>query len=348
MNTSTLKDVAEATGFSVGTISLVLRDKSDVSIPEKTRQTVKDAAKKIGYQPRSRQRFTKTIAVVTFEDLRSRFDNPNFAEIYAGAEDEMTKLGYHALIKRLNKEEPLAGQLEIISQGHVDGVLLLGQSTPELLEALHTLQVPVVYVNESDSLEWDSVMSDAQRAFELTFEILRNAGHRKILCLKTTYDLFRRTDAMDYIVRARSWAGMNEEDLIVLKTEGDSAEHGYQAMKQYLAEHPKLEFTAAFTGHYKPFGMVRALQESGYTVPGDVSVISIGGTIQRAKEFMPLSFIQYPLYQLGQEGVQRLIQRSQGLATSHCRIVLPVEYIDRGTVTAPRRSAATPQNGNPA
>ncbi|WP_309380810.1 LacI family DNA-binding transcriptional regulator [Cerasicoccus frondis] len=336
MSTSTLKDVAEATGLSVGTVSLVLRDKSDVSIPEKTRRTVKDAAKKIGYQPRNRQRSTKTLAIVTFEDLRSRFDNPNFAEIYAGAEDEMTKLGYHALIKRLHKDEPLAGQLEILSQGRVDGVLLLGQSKPELLEELHRLKIPVVYINESDSLEWDSVMSDVQKAFELTFETLRNAGHRKILCIKTAYNYFRRTDAMDYIFRARCWVGMDEGDLIVLKADGDSADDGYLAMKQYLAEHPRPEFTAAFTGHYKPYGMVRALRESGYSVPDDISVIAIGGIAEKDMEAMPLSTIRYPLYQLGQEGVLRLIQRCQGLVTNHCRIVLPVDYVDRGTVTTPR------------
>lgn len=48
-NRPTLKSIAELTGFSVSAVSAALNNSSE--IPEKTKELIRDAAKKIGYIP---------------------------------------------------------------------------------------------------------------------------------------------------------------------------------------------------------------------------------------------------------------------------------------------------------
>ncbi|MGB4135008.1 MAG: LacI family DNA-binding transcriptional regulator, partial [Microbacterium sp.] len=45
-----MRDVAEAAGVSRTTVSLVLTEKSDVRIPERTRELVREVARQLGYR----------------------------------------------------------------------------------------------------------------------------------------------------------------------------------------------------------------------------------------------------------------------------------------------------------
>jgi len=73
---TTIKDIAEETGFSITTISLVLNNKGD-SIPKVTRDIIKKTAKEMGYRPNQLavgliKKRTKTIGLI-ISDIRNVF-----------------------------------------------------------------------------------------------------------------------------------------------------------------------------------------------------------------------------------------------------------------------------------
>ena len=320
----------------MSTISMVLNDRRDISIPEKTRRAVKAVAKEMGYLPKTRSRLNKAIAVLTLEDLRTCFENPYFAEIFSSIETTMERMGFHAIIKRLRPDEPL-GEIEVLKRSKIDGVLVLGSPPAACFEELKKTGLPVVFVNATVDSSWDSVIPDFQASFEHALEILREQGHRKILCLKSAYSDEKTPYVSEYLTRAIKFTGFSPKQVIMVRVSDDSSETAYQTMKKYLAETPRLGFTAAFSGRSKPFGMLRALREAGIKVPEEVSLIAIGGVPFKADTADQLSTVHYPLRQVGQEGVLRLVQKAQGLAPSPCKIVLPVTYEDHGTVAkAPR------------
>jgi len=78
MESTTLKDIANALGLSVPTVSKALKDYPDVS--QKTKILVKDLAKTLNYQPNAfavslRKRESKTIGVIIPETVHHFFSS---------------------------------------------------------------------------------------------------------------------------------------------------------------------------------------------------------------------------------------------------------------------------------
>ena len=104
-----LKTIAEATGFSINTVSRVLRN--DRRISEKTSRIIKSKADELGYIPDAiassmRSPNTRTIGVVSADS-----SNPFFSEVIKGISEKADELGYQMLIgnteESFEKEEHL-------------------------------------------------------------------------------------------------------------------------------------------------------------------------------------------------------------------------------------------------
>ncbi|MBC2603426.1 LacI family DNA-binding transcriptional regulator [Puniceicoccus vermicola] len=331
MSAVRLKDVSEETGFSLSTVSLVLNNRSEASIPEDTRKKVKDAATKLGYVRRSRSSSSRTLVIAIFEDLRDCFENPYFGEIYRGVQEALKENGYHSIIQHLGRGSALR-EVEIAKSIKAEGILVLGAPPASFRDSLRKFQVPVVFVNATVDHAWDSVIPDFEHGFRIALQILKDHGHRRILCVKSAYTDEKLPYLSDHLIRAIRTSGVSEGDIIYVRSKGNSSEDGYSALLAFLKANPSVEFTAAFSGFSKPFGMIRALEEQKREVPGDVSVIAIGGDPHVSESRLPISTVLYPLRQVGKEGVHRLIARARGTLDSPATVVLPVRYEDRGTV----------------
>lgn len=100
---TTIKDIANYTGFSVTTISLVLNNKAN-KIPKSTKDTILEAVEKLNYHPNRLavglvKKRTDTIGLII-----SDVSNVFFSNLAKGVEDECRKKDgiYFCVIQTIN------------------------------------------------------------------------------------------------------------------------------------------------------------------------------------------------------------------------------------------------------
>lgn len=116
-----------------------------------------------------------------------------------------------------------------------------------------------------------------------------------------------------------------------------SSEGGYNGTKTLLSR--TQDMTAIFCPNdLTAIGAMRALQESGFKIPADVSVISIDD-IDTAQYLSPmLTTIHVPLDEMGQTAAKILIDRIQGGHHLPMKISLPFYLAVRRAVRHPGNS----------
>ena len=181
-----LRQIAEKTGYSMNTVSRVLRDESDVKA--ETKLYIRQVAQQMGYIPNKiatslRLGKTSTVGIISTDS-----SNPFFSELILGIEEQARSRGFHILL--VNTEEDAERELEAISDliaRRVDGLLLMpvcGEKDRNNVESLKKLVVPFVLVGRwLPGLEDHAVLTDEyEKSREITSLFLSN-GHRNIIHL---------------------------------------------------------------------------------------------------------------------------------------------------------------------
>mgnify|MGYP001072665905 CR=1 FL=1 len=98
----TIKDVAEAAGVSISTVSKVLN--GHYSISEKTAQRVRGIMREMNYYPNANaQSFASgsnhTVVLLANLAPNAAFQNPHMFEIISGLEEALCKRGYRLILR---------------------------------------------------------------------------------------------------------------------------------------------------------------------------------------------------------------------------------------------------------
>jgi DNA-binding LacI/PurR family transcriptional regulator len=166
------EDVARKAGVSRATVSLVLNGRTDIQIPEATRQRVRDAARALGYRPHRSGRAvrsgkTGSVAfVLSSVSVRSLFTPLLLDGLIEGA----ARHDQHLLVARLGDE---SFDPKILREFAADGLILNynSEAPPALAERIAQAKIPAIWIN--DRRAFDSVYPD-------DFEGARAATHARI------------------------------------------------------------------------------------------------------------------------------------------------------------------------
>src|SRR5438270_7290652 len=176
----TMEDVAREAGVSRALVSLVMRERPNVSAERRGR--VLDAAARLGYRPNAMARSlasrrTRTIGVI-LDDLR----NPFFAEMAGGVEELASEIGYQLLLgagdRQARRER---ASLATLLEYRVDGVILVSPRMRAADIAAAAAEVPVVMVGRQvRGVDADLVIIDEAHGTELVLDHLIALGHEHI------------------------------------------------------------------------------------------------------------------------------------------------------------------------
>ncbi len=87
---------------------------------------------------------------------------------------------------------------------------------------------------------------------------------------------------------------------------------------------------------FQAIGALRKLQQLGYQVPGDFSLVGFDDITLAQFTSPPLTTIRVDREMLGQMGVQLLLERVRTPARTAIKTTLGVRLIERGSVAPPR------------
>lgn len=183
---STIKEIAEKTKLSVGTVSIVLNGRGDeMRISKKTQQLILEAAQGVGYVPnmsarRLRQSGGRNLPVIaTFwpsdlsSDLLGRF--------FMGAQSSILEQEYaFEMTIQPFKRKHIHRIKEICDSGMYHGVILTGISAEDqrYLED-NPLNVPTVLFNRKSSI-YSCVHVDTYEIGRKSAELFALRGHKKV------------------------------------------------------------------------------------------------------------------------------------------------------------------------
>ncbi|HLK58433.1 MAG TPA: LacI family DNA-binding transcriptional regulator [Chthonomonadaceae bacterium] len=330
-------DVARKAGVSQSTVSLVLNGRSDVRIPESTRQRVLEAARELNYARNAAARAlvtgkTHRIGVLPihprcFLDHGSYYGNL-ITGIIAGA----LRFNYNLLLHSAFHPNWRDTYEDILS-GSADGVLLIGRPPrDELTLALLEARYPTVCISyHPDASEYHSVDCDNITGGYLAAQHLLELGHRHLL-----YD---DSDDPDYswiqerrqgILRALEDAGLDASHL--LSFGGPVARTG-QLLKVLRAD-KNAPTALLFNDEVGAKGVAEALPNYGFRVPEDVSILNFNSTAISAHARPPLTSIGQPLGDIGEGAVEMLIGIVEGHDVPYGTRRFPM-HLDIRASTAP-------------
>jgi len=327
-----LKDIAEATGFSVNTVSHALRDAPDIA--EETKRYIREVADRLDYIPNLRAGSMKSgksrIVSVILPDI----GNPHFTIMFREIERYFSALGMTPFF--INTAEN--GDAEInavrLSIGqNVDGVLLCPtQTQTESIRLLEKSKIPFVLVGRRFAeINTDYAVCDDTEGARIATEYLLSLGHRKIAFVRVNEHISSDRERFSGYCRALADAGFSNERLILPLTLTE--EQNRDAIRAFLLANPDVSAILAFNDMLA-YSIIRAANEIGRPVPESLSVIGFDHIASDYPLPLELTSVSVAKKHIARSASELLYDRIQGTASAEKQhLVLPTK-LEIGETTA--------------
>ena len=304
-----LKMLAEHLELSPATVSFVLNNSPGRSIPPATRERVRAAAKKFGYQPSVIARSLQGLKTQTIGILLPELGEGYHTQVLSGAAEVLMKEGYFFFTAHHRHRKDLVAEYPRLLQARgVDGILSIDTHLESVLPAPTVTVAGHVVISGVTN-----VVLDHHCAAELALGHLYQLGHRKIAYMHGppfSSDSMTRWQSTLQVARSLSLE-VPKEFVIRLIRDSNTPELGYPGMQQLLMR--RRDFTAVLCfNDVSAIGSIRALHDAGLRVPEDVSVLGFDD-IQAASYIVPsLTTIRQPLERMGALAANCLLKKLAG------------------------------------
>lgn len=337
---TTIKDIANYTGFSVTTISLVLNNKAK-KIPSTTRETIMNAARELNYHPNQLavglvKKRTETIGLII-----SDVSNVFFSNLAKGVEDECRCRGWNLILCNTNdKHERDLSYIQVLADKGVDGILFCmaqdsdQKGAKESVALMKRLKIPFVMIDRFLlEAECCSVIVDHQQGGYLATKHLLELGHQRIGCVAGPLRLEDSLERLQGYQKALEEYGVPfRKELVYEGWYG--RESGTEAVNVLLQKNISAIF--AFND-MAAYGAYSQLRKKGFRVPDDISLVGYDDIFFSELLDVPLTTVRQPIYDMGQEATRQLVEEVESKNVSHKCITFQPELIQRESTASYKR-----------
>ncbi len=332
----TIREIARLANVSPATISLVLNNKPGVG--DETRKRVQSILKEYDYKlPAKNKVPMKNIRFLKYKDHSMIVDgNAGFiSAIIDAVEAECREMGYNLIITTVKGNFRQA--LKILKEDTSDGIILLGtEIRPKDYPLLKDVSTPMVIVDNIMAYEpYECVVMDNRETTYFALKYLADLGHKKVAYFKSAVEISNFLERSLAFYSCCEMLGLTCTRTFSLVPTLDGA---YSSMKEYLKQNDIVLPTAAFADNDTlALGAMKALQEVGYKIPDDISIIGFDDIPYCTISDPPLTTMIVPRRRIGVRAVQRLCERMQeSPINGNVKMLLGSRLIERQSTCPPK------------
>ena len=333
---ATIRDVAEACGVSVTTVSVVLNN-APRPVRAEVRERVIEVAKRLDYHPNEvarglvRQR-SNSLGVLFGEVEPGIVGDYYAAGVLSGvvSRAQQTEYDLHLFTWRWTDARLSAPR---VRAQQPDGVLVLVPTKgSDMPRGLRDVGLPVVCISTPDDDSTPYVDVDNALGAALAARHLLSLGHSKIAHLSAGPSQRSVEVRRDAFVQAAIEGGGAPPDVRIIG-EGFGRDDAYAAAWALLKEADRP--TAIFaTNDPLALQVLHAARDLGIRVPEQLSVVGFDDFPVASLLTPPLTTLRQPLERIGDDAVRLLLRQIEGRTTENRRLV-PPELIVRGSTAPP-------------
>jgi DNA-binding LacI/PurR family transcriptional regulator len=311
-------DVAEAAGVSRTTVSFVLNDVSNQSIPEKTRLAVLEAAKKLGYTPSAAARALRAGSSRLVLVLGPKY-HPS--ELMDAGMSELThrlrKAGYATVIAMSVSD---AESLDVLWQSVSPAAIVsMFDMPPRTRETIRAMNIPII-----DALFHTAASMPGQ--FELQVDVGRQQA-AYVISHGATHIVFAHPprDDVDFEILDDRWRGVREVatsssvPFSTLEVTTDDAQLAH-ALEELSAETPGRHLAICAYNDLTALAILQSARTIGMTAPGHFSIIGVDDLAAAAYASPPLTSVRFEIVEhigsIAAQVIEELEGAGAGMHTS--------------------------------
>jgi DNA-binding LacI/PurR family transcriptional regulator len=307
----TIRELADAAGVSIATVSRVLNNKPH-PVGEETRRRILLLADELGYRPNLAARSLRTERSSTIGIITDNIDSPHTTMMIRGIQDRVKEEGYICVVISADWDPQNEREaIHDLASRAIDGIIFAETWHRSANEILALSSKPFVFVHRQFPSEHPySVTPDEVYGARLATGHLLGLGHRRIGYINGPVEFYASADRLQGYQDELIAHGIACDRALVARGDWQVAS-GYAAMVELLAANPPP--TAVFAGNdLMAAGAMYAIFDAGLQVPQDVAVVGYDNR-EIARIFRPsMTTVVLPLYGMGQASAQILLDLLAG------------------------------------
>jgi len=332
----TIKDIARISGYGISTVSRVINNQSEVS-PE-ARKKILEVIKENNFEPNQNAKHLKMQRSQSFGIIVKGTANMLFADILEKIQKLLIANGENAVVEYIDEDgNEIDTAIRLCRDRNPKGLFFLGGNVEYFNEKFALINVPTILMTNvaesSDHNNLSSISTNDDDAAKTMIRYLISKGHKNICILGGRLQGVEISSSrFKGCLDAFSEAGIEFDKDKQYEPCRFSMRDGYDAAKLLLKRNP--EATAVFAiGDTIALGALRAINDIGKTVPGDISLAGFDGIMLSDYIVPRLTTIKQNTDEMAETGVSLMLsQLENGPSGKHIRI--PFSFVEGESVAS--------------
>jgi len=335
-HSTTLREVAKESGFSLTTVSIVLNE-APLSryIPAESKNRIARAAKKLGYRPNVYARSLRSKRSHAVGVMVCDMTDPYCTLILRGLENTLYQHSFLPIFADFHNERGrFERHLEMLLGRRVEALIVLANwlfLNINLLAELQKSGIPTVMIGRDlRTGSVSSVVVDNETGARMGLEHLHKLGHRRIAFIRGPRAVADTAQRWKGIRCLADEVGLElDPDLVADLPESQDPLSGFQGSYRLTANllASKRTFTALMAfDDTAAFGAIRALANAGLRVPEHCSVVGFDDVPSAALYTPALTTLRQPMELMGSMAGDLVVdainaaQEKREFSASHQRV----------------------------